>query len=68
MYSTGAIADRTGLSLSTIKGWARQGRLPAPIVLAGSGRRAWRASDLDAIDRAAQTAQRRRRTPKEAPA
>lgn len=50
LVSTGAVASKFGVPVSTIKFWAKRGVLPGSITVQGSGRRAWRISDLPEIE------------------
>ena len=67
LISTGGVAAECGVPISTVKLWARQGVLPEPITVRGSGRRAWRLADLPEIQRRIRERRaRRERTPLDA--
>jgi len=51
LVSTGVIASKFGIPVSTVKFWARRGVLPGSIEVQGSGRRAWRTADLPEIEK-----------------
>ncbi|MDP9473773.1 MAG: hypothetical protein M3Q71_24450 [Chloroflexota bacterium] len=51
LISSGGLVSRFGVSLSTIKSWEAAGKIAPAIRVAGSGRRAWRVSDLPLIER-----------------
>ena len=46
LVSTGGVARRLGVSPSTVRNYERDGRIPEAMTLEGSGRKAWRESDL----------------------
>jgi len=55
LVSTGGVARRLGVSPSTVRNYERAGLIPEPMILEGSGRKAWRASDLaDVLSRPTQ--------------
>ena len=62
LISTGGLAAEVGVPISTVKLWARQGVLPEPITIRGSGRRAWRLADLPEIQRRVEARRARRET------
>ena len=46
LVSTGGVARRLGVSPSTVRNYERAGLIPESMTLEGSGRKAWRESDL----------------------
>ena len=51
LVSTGGVARRLGVSLSTVRNYERAGIIPESMTLEGSGRKAWRESDLADVPR-----------------
>jgi len=58
------LAERLGCSPSAIRAWEEQGRIPRAGRVAGTGRRVWRLSDVDAFagEQAARRRDRRQKT------
>ena len=63
LLSTGALARRLGRSTSGIRKLERQGRIPAAIVIEGSGRKVWPGDVVAEIERSLADIGRRRVRP-----
>ncbi len=59
LISTGGLASRLGYSISNVKKLEKLGRIPAGIVIEGSGRKVWRAEDIEAIQEQLQARRRK---------
>lgn len=55
LISTGGVAQRLGVPMSTLRFWERRGEIPASSRIEGSGRRVWRESQLELIAKRAET-------------
>ncbi len=51
LISSGGLAARLGVSLASVKSWEAMGKIAPALRIEGSGRRAWRVSDLPLIER-----------------
>ncbi|MDP9470209.1 MAG: hypothetical protein M3Q71_06010 [Chloroflexota bacterium] len=51
LISSGGLAAHLGVSLSSIKAWEAAGRIAPALRISGSGRRAWRVTDLPVLER-----------------
>ncbi len=50
LISSGGLATRLGVSLASVKAWESTGKIAPAMRISGSGRRAWRVSDLPLIE------------------
>ncbi len=51
LISSGGLAARLEVSLASVKAWEAAGKIAPALRIEGSGRRAWRVSDLPLIER-----------------
>ncbi len=51
LISSGGLATHLGVSLASVKSWEATGKIAPALRIEGSGRRAWRVSDLPLIER-----------------
>jgi len=61
LLSTGEVRRRLGVSSTYVRRLAREGTIPRPVVIVGSGKFVWQAHDWPAIERAVRERPDRRR-------